>query len=97
MLRSFVAERRTFTTKPLYSALLPASYVSRLPAYLPTAIFVSDRIRRFCVFPELEHGALEVFAAARLLTVPAARRTLVVPPFPSGIIQPLFVAPVNGI
>src|SRR5438132_666653 len=96
MFRFLVACRRTLTTRPLYSALLPASYVSRLAAYVPTLALVNERIRRKFVFAAVEHCELEVLAAARLLTVPAATRRLCVPPLPSGIIQPPVDAPVPG-
>src|SRR5215831_3305649 len=96
MLRLRVACRRTLTTNPLYWALLPASYVSRLAAYVPTFAFVSERIRRKFVFAVVEHCTVEVLAAAKLVTVPAATRRLCVPPLPSGIIQPPVETPVPG-
>src|SRR5262245_32673900 len=96
MFRFFVAFRRTLTTRPLYSALLPASYVSRSAAYRPTLVFVRDRTRRKLVFAVVEHAADDVRAAARVGTVPAATSRLWVPPFPSGTIQPPVVAPVPG-
>src|SRR5215813_3136986 len=96
MFRFFVAFRRTLTTNPLYSALLPASYVSRSAAYLPTLAFVSDRTLRKFVLAVVEHAAVDVRAAARLVTVPAATRRLCVPPLPSGTMQPPVVAPVPG-